>query len=127
MDLWEKTRQGDEIWASIPCYSSITPTFSTSLPFLSFGSGVFNLDQTSKLILLKLLLNKQSGQWSGNGDIELSSGQRTYFFPGTGPCVAERFGRMSGILVAHHFLPGQSLRTSAKQHFISLVWIAMPT
>lgn len=26
--------------------------------FLSFGSGVFNLDQTSKLILFKLLLNK---------------------------------------------------------------------
>lgn len=52
-----------------------------TLPWPSFDSGVFNLDQTSKLIPLKFLLNKhiQSGQWSGNEDIELPVGQRTHF------------------------------------------------
>ena len=51
------------------------------LPWPSFDSGVFNLDQTSKLIPLKFLLNRyrQSGQWSGNEDIELPVGQRTHF------------------------------------------------
>lgn len=80
---------------------------------------------------LKLLLNKrtQNGHWSGNGDMEFSRGQRTHFAPGQAAMVLHTLeGSEYYASYYESFSPGQSfLRTSAEQHFISLVCLTMST